>query len=289
MFKRVLITGAAGFIGSHLADHYLAQGADVCGVDNLLTGHWSNFPCDHAEHHTLDIVNRHRLYDVANRFQPDLVLHCAASYSEPDLWHRDTDTNVAGSINATLVSRHHQAKLCYFNTALPPINSYAISKVAGGAYITMGAPTSLTFRLANVYGPRNVSGPIPAFYRKISEGFGCTIVKTRRELVYIDDLIRGVSMFVDQNIFGVYDMCSGSPVTIREIFDAVCDTVGVYASAVEVDPGDDDVPVMSLNPYPAAQQGWVARIDIDEGIRGAVAWYREHGVGKTYTHLRLKK
>src|SRR4051794_9037564 len=131
---RVLITGAAGFIGSHLAERLLADGHSVAGVDNFVTGSQANWQKISGNHQgklqRLDIVSRQRLYDAANWLSPDLVIHCAASYSDPNLWHRDTDTNVAGTINAINVARHHGAKLVYFQTALPPISSYAISKIA---------------------------------------------------------------------------------------------------------------------------------------------------------------
>jgi UDP-glucose 4-epimerase len=129
--SRVLITGAAGFIGSHLGDSLLGQGHAVIGVDNYLTGN------NHRDFvvYKADVTDRHLLYQIANEFEPSLVIHCAASYSDPNLWHRDAETNVLGTINATLVAKHHGARLFYFNTALPPISSYAISKIAGGQYI----------------------------------------------------------------------------------------------------------------------------------------------------------
>lgn len=288
MFERVLITGAAGFIGSHLADFYVDLGADVTGVDNLTTGNWANFPVVDARHFTLDITDRQGLYQIANTHKPTMVFHCAASYSDPNLWHRDAQTNVLGSINAAIMAKHHQAKIAYFNTALPPISSYAISKIAGDQYIHMCDPQAITFRLANVYGPRNLSGPIPTFYRRLSEGFSCTIVRTRRELVYVKDLVQGVHRILKKHTSGTVDMCTGQPVTIKEIYTTVSEAIGIHPDAEEIDPPDDDVTEMVLDPTQAASLGWAPTTTIQEGIRGAIAWYRENGVGETYTHLRLK-
>ncbi len=93
-------------------------------------------------------------------------MHCAASYSNPNFWHRDTQTNVLGTINATIAAKHHGARLIYFQTALPPISSYAISKIAGEQYIGLSDVEATVFRLANIYGPRNLSGPLPAFWKR---------------------------------------------------------------------------------------------------------------------------
>lgn len=289
VFERVLITGAAGFIGSHLAEHYLRTGADVYGIDCLITGDWSrNYPTNDAGWVTLDIRHRWDFYKVANMFQPDLVIHCAASYSDPDMWHRDSEINVGGSINAALVAKYHGAKLIYFNTALPPISSYAISKIAGWHYIHLALEDALTFRLANVYGPRNLSGPIPTFYKKLKNGDDCTVTRTKRELVYINDLVEGVTRITAAGATGTIDMCTGSPVRIKDVYKAVSDAVGVKKPAEEIDPPADDVKMMELDPSKAKALGWEASTAVPDGVFEACRWYSEHGVGSTYTHLRIK-
>jgi UDP-glucose 4-epimerase len=287
VYERVLITGAAGFIGSHLAERYLSEGAAVFGIDDLTTGDWENFPRQ-ANYGEFDIADRHEFYKVANLFRPDLVVHCAASYSDPNLWHRDAETNVLGSINAALVALHHEAKLLYFNTALPPISSYAISKIAGEQYILMALEGALVFRLANVYGPRNLSGPIPTFYRRLALEQSCTIVKTRREMVYVDDLVDAVVEFAESDLAGVIDICSGEPVTIRALYEAVSAALEIEQPAQEVEPSSDDITQMELDPAPAAELGWKPHVGLEEGIRETVEWYNEHGVAQTFTHLRMK-
>jgi UDP-glucose 4-epimerase len=193
---RVLITGAAGFIGSHLADRLALEGHQTIGVDNLSTGRADNF---NGDLRITDIVDRDAFYAVANECAPELVIHCAASYNDPNLWHRDTDTNTAGTINAVLAARHHGARLVYFQTALPPISSYAISKIAGEHYIRLAADVpSLVFRLANIYGPRNVSGPIPTFFKRLTAGDPCTVTETRRDTVYIADLVELVTRAISR-------------------------------------------------------------------------------------------
>jgi UDP-glucose 4-epimerase len=288
LHQRVLITGAAGFIGSHLAERYLEAGAAVFGVDNLTTGSWDNFPIRRANYAELDVADRHEFYKAANVFAPDIVFHCAASYSDPNLWHRDAETNVLGSINAAIVAAYHEAKLVYFNTALPPISSYAISKIAGERYILMASETALVCRLANIYGPRNISGPIPTFYKRLIAGEPCTVVDTFREFVYVRDMIEAVVGFLELDRNGVVDICSGEPVSIRELYDAVALALEVDDEPEEISRGDDDVPMMELDPSVAAELGWRPTTPLEVGVRNAVDWYREHGVGATYTHLRMR-
>jgi UDP-glucose 4-epimerase len=236
----------------------------------------------------VDIADRRLLYDFANGAVPELVIHCAASYSDPDKWHRDTDTNVTGTINATLVAKHHGARLVYFQTALPPISSYAISKIAGEQYIKLSGVDSLIFRLANVYGPRNLSGPIPTFYKRLSAGEPCTVVDTRRDLVYIDDLIELVMTALGTNAQGKYDVCSGYESSIAEMYDLVAGELQIAERAAVKPAGADDVLSMNLDWRSAfARFGWKASTPLAEGIKETVAWYREHGVGETYTHLKV--
>ena len=131
----ILITGGAGFVGSHIADALCEEHA-VYVADNFLTGRKENW----SDTDFIDIIERKIFYAYANEVEPHLVIHCAASYSDPDLWHRDALTNVSGCINAAAVARHHNAHLIYFQTILPPISSYAISKIAGEQYLRLPVP-----------------------------------------------------------------------------------------------------------------------------------------------------
>lgn len=291
--SRVLITGMAGFIGSHLKDRLSGEGQEVWGVDNLETGRRENAPGVEV----LDIADREALYEVANELRPELVIHCAASYKDPDKWHRDTDTNVTGTINVTLVAKHHGAKIVYFQTGLPPISSYAITKLAGEQFIRLSGVPHLIFRLANVYGPRNVSGPIPAFYKRITEGQPCTVVDTTRDVVYISDLVDCVMLALRSGSLGTYDVCSGAQTSIMDQWQAVSDALPISPNLDHFDPrligGPPLVPVAEDDVQPAVTPdkgvpGWACSVSLGDGVREAVAWYMQHGISNTYTHLAVK-
>jgi UDP-glucose 4-epimerase len=287
---RVLVTGAAGFIGSHLTDRLLAHGHTVWGVDNYLTGRRDNVQPGDALAEA-DITDRRSFYTIANELEPELVIHCAASYSDPNLWHRDTDTNIAGTINAINVAKHHGARLIYFQTALPPISSYAISKIAGEQYIALSGVSALIFRLANIYGPRNLSGPIPTFYKRLTNGDPCTVVDTRREMVYIGDLVDLVTAAIYTGAEGKFDVCTGAPYLIEDLYRAVVVAGGFSTGPPPeiVAAPEDDVKQMELEGFVTELFfGWKPETGLDVGVKAAVDWYRERGVTDTYTHLTLK-
>src|SRR3990167_9732270 len=178
---RILITGAAGFIGSHLADRLIADGHDIVGVDNFETGRPDNVN-DAVEFYVDDIGNPR---SVLGR-DIDAIAHCAASYADRDNWERDTRTNVIGTVKLCKAAQAFGVKrILYFQTALcyghnpgpfplptgqsiAPDNSYAITKTAAEQFIQHSVIPYVSLRLANVYGPPNFSRPIPAVFKPIT-------------------------------------------------------------------------------------------------------------------------
>lgn len=270
---RILVTGAAGFIGSHLMD--ALEDERVIGFDNYLTGRASN----RAGVLELDIRDRHRLYLMAGRLKPELIIHCAASYKDPDKWHLDTEINVAGAINVAAVARYHQARVVYFQTVLPPISSYAISKIAAEHYLRLAGVPLTVFRLAAVYGPRNVSGAIPTFYRQIVNGEPCMVVEdATRDFVFVEDLVERV---ISTHETGTFDVRTGVETPIRHIPLLIGEMLDIEPIVKLVQRREDDVASYSMNGIPRVGTPFL------EGLRSAVDWYEQHGVGETFTHLRL--
>lgn len=279
---RILVTGSGGFVGSHLCDALYPDHV-VYGMDNFLTGDPDNWPLTIQ----CDITDRKALYVLANEVMPEVVIHCAASYSDPDKWHRDTDTNVAGCINAAAVAKEHGAHLLYFQTILPPVSSYAISKIAGEQYLRLSGVPLTVFRMANIYGPRNRSGPIPVFYKRLSEGQGCIVVDTTRDMLYIDDLVRCVLTAVENRLEGTFDVCSGVQTPIMDLFQAVADEVGSTEVPPLIPPNPDDVQGEVSLDNALASWKWQERVSLRDGIARTVASYREDGISQTFTHLRI--
>jgi len=281
---RVLVTGAAGFIGSHVCERLGRSGHNVRGLDTFLTGRR-----DTVAGWTAPVVETDVRF-VGAMPAAELIVHCAASYSDPGDWRRDISTNTVGTAMVARAAVAWGARVIYFQTSLPAVSSYAASKIAGQHYLEFSGAPYVVLRLANVYGPRNLSGPIPTFYKRLDAGQPCTVVDTERDWVYVDDLIDLVDVVAhDERASGLYDVCSGRALRIRELYDAVAHAMQVHASASEIPPPPDDVDKMELDPRRAADElGWTPTTPLEEGVAPAVRWYEQHGVAETYTHLALK-
>jgi UDP-glucose 4-epimerase len=308
---KVLITGGAGFIGSHLADRLLDEGHEVLVIDNYATGRRDNL----TERDGLEIVedtieDPALVLDAFERFRPDFVVHAAAAYKDPEAWGADVMTNALGTVNvvkaaqATGVERllYFQTALCYGTTPteqpvtldhpIRPDSSYGISKTAGEQYIELSGLDFVSFRLANAYGPRNISGPLPTFYHRLTEGKGVFVMDTRRDFIYVDDLIDVVMQAVVNGTgHGHYHVSSGTDFAIKELFDA---TIAALPEVeldddVEVRPkGEDDAYTILLDPSRINEDfGWKPSVPLEQGVRRAIEYYREYGVSQTYTHLKV--
>ncbi len=306
----VLITGGAGFIGSHIADRLLARGEKVLVIDNFATGRRDNL----TPHPNLTLIEGTiadaklvaRLFDD---FHPDQVVHAAASYKFPDNWHEDALTNTLGTAIVVQEAKRAAVKrLIYFQTALcyglkplerpitlehpirPEGSSYAITKTAGENFIILGGLNFLSFRLANAYGPRNLSGPLPTFFQRLTAKQPCFVNDTRRDFIFVNDLVDVVMMAIDgKGRKGIYHISSGSDYSIKELFDAALKALGIKLEhEIEVRPrSPDDAYTILLDPRKTAQDfGWKVTTPLATGVREAIQWYQKYGVTQTYTHLK---
>lgn len=305
---KVLITGGSGFIGSHLAERLLADGHQVLAIDNYATSRPDNLtPQDGLEIVEGSIGDRDTVDAAFDGFGPDAVAHAAASYKDPEAWVEDTLTNSLGTVNVVEAAReagverivYFQTALCYGTEPLEnpitlehpirPDSSYAISKTAGEQYIELSGIPFVSLRLANIYGPRNVSGPPPTFWQRLTEGKPCFAMDTRRDFIYVSDLIEVVSAALGGTGEGHYHVSTGSDYSIKEMFDAVVEAMGIELDEpVEVRPRPpEDAPSILLDPSRTeADFGWRASVPLQDGIAKAVEWYERNGVGETYTHLK---
>lgn len=307
---KVLITGGAGFIGSALADRLLARGDEVLVIDNFATGRRDNLtPQSGLELVEGTIADAALVDETFARFRPEVVVHAAAAYKDPDDWAEDSRTNVLGSANVARATRRVQSRrLIYFQTALcyglkpleqpitlehpirPEGSSYAVSKTAGEQYVQLGGTDFISFRLANAYGPRNLSGPLPTFYHRLSNDKPCFVMDTRRDFVYVADLVDCVMKAIDgSGTAGAYHISSGSDYSIKELFDATVKALGVKLDGeVEVrERNPDDAYTILLDPSRTNRDfSWKTSTPLEEGVRLAIEWYGKNGITQTYTHLK---
>jgi len=308
---KIFVTGAAGQVGSHVVDDSLAHGDVVLGVDNFATGrpvHVAKSP-----NHTFvegsiadaDLVNR-----LLAEFRPDVVVPTAAAYKDPDDWITDVETNIRGMVNLVDVARENSVgRFVYFQTALvygvkPEENpvtlqhprrvdnsSYSISKGAAEDYLTLSGLDYVTFRLANVIGPRNVSGPLPIFYQRLSEGKKCFVTPARRDFVYVGDLVKAVGQAIHGVGHGAYHFSSGGDVPIIDLYDAVVKAMGIrdYPEPERRALSADDAPSILLDPSRTfADFGDINFTPLETTVWNAVKYYQEFGAVHGYTHLKAE-
>jgi UDP-glucose 4-epimerase len=305
----IFITGGSGQVGSTVADILLKRGDTVMSIDNFATGRRDNL---HDQKNLIQIegtiTDAALIYRLFSEFKPDAVVHTAASYKDPEDWSTDALVNAVGGANIAKACKTHQvSRLIYFQTALcygtkpiqqpiqldHPINpvnsSYAISKTAGEQYVQFSGVDWVTFRLANVIGPRNVSGPLPIFYGRLARGQKCIVTPARRDFCFAGDLAKVVVQAADGKGHGTYHFSSGKDVAVKELYDAVVRAMKLnHYPEPEIKPlGPDDAPSILLDPTRTfADFDNISFTLLDEIVRLSIERWREDGVVGGYTHLK---
>lgn len=303
----ILITGGAGCLGSNLIEHWLPQGHQILVIDNFATGKREVVPeIDGLTVKEGSIVDEALVNDCFNQFKPDVVIHAAAAYKDPDDWAEDSRTNVIGSAYVARAAKAHGVKrLINFQTALcygrpqqlpifashptAPFTSYGITKTAGEQFMLLSDVPTLSLRIANVTGPRLAIGPIPTFYKRLKAGQNCFCSETSRDFLDISDFLAFMDIAIMSDApTGVFNLASGEAHSIKEIFDIVTNFLGLGVKEVPVvPPAADDVPVVSLDASETTSAfGWKAEIAFADTIRRQLAWYDKHGVTDVFSHLK---
>jgi len=308
---KILVTGAAGQVGSHVVDLALSCGDEVLGIDNFSTGRPTHV-AKHPRNSFIEgsIADTSLVKQLVGEFCPDVVVHTAAAYKDPDDWITDVETNIRGMVNLIDAARAVSvSRFIYFQTALiygvkPEQNpvtlnhprnvdssSYSISKGAAEDYLSLSGLDYVTFRLANVIGPRNVSGPLPIFFQRLSEGKRCFVTPARRDFVYVGDLVKAVGQAISGVGHGTYHFSSGGDVPIIELYDAVVKAMGIrdYPEPERRELSPDDAPSILLDPSRTlADFGSIEFTPLETTVWNAVKYYQEFGVVGGYTHLKAE-
>lgn len=304
---KILITGGAGCLGSNLIEYWLPKGHEIFVIDNFATGKREVVPeVPGLTVREGSIADEKLVNDCFALFKPDVVIHSAASYKDPDDWVEDTNTNVIGSVNVARAAKTHEVKrLINFQTALcygrpnqlpipadhpvAPFTSYGITKTAGEQFMLLSGLPTLTLRIANVTGPRLAIGPIPTFYKRLKAGQNCFCSDTSRDFLDMSDFLAFMDIAIKTDApVGTFNVASGEAHSIKEIFDLVTAYLGMGAIEVPiVPPAADDVPVVSLDATKTfAAFGWKAKISFAETVNRQLAWYDKYGLTDVFSHLK---
>ncbi len=253
---RVLVTGGAGFIGSHLTDAFLTRGDDVAVIDDLSAGRAARLD-DHATLHKLSITDAGPLTAVVSQVRPDLICHLAAQIdvrSSVAAPAEDAQVNVVGMVNVLEAARIAGARVLFASSGgalygrdapipsreevLPlPESPYGIAKYCAEQYIGLynrlhGTRHSI-LRLANVYGPRQDpsgdAGVIPIFCGCVVAGEEPTIYgdgAQTRDLVYVADAVSVFLAAADSGRPGIWNAGTGIEVSVLDLVAVIAGIAG---------------------------------------------------------------
>jgi UDP-glucose 4-epimerase len=292
---RAIVTGGAGFIGSHIAEALVACGDEVHVLDDLSSGKPENVPTG-AQLHEGDIRDPGAIFDAV---RPELVFHLAAqasvsvSVAKPAL---DADVNVLGTVAVLEAARAHGAQVVFSSTGgaiygecptpateeweRQPLSPYGTSKLAGEEYLAswnrLHGTRHVALRYGNVYGPRQdphgEAGVVAIFLRALADGRQPTIFgdgSQERDYVYVGDVARATLAATSLD-GGVLNISTGVPTSVLELVDAMR-----RATGREVDPGHGperlgDLQRSVLDPGLAARElDWRPEVSLEDGLRAA--------------------
>ena len=295
MAENAIVTGGAGFIGSHVVDALLAKGCAVTVIDDLSSGIAERVP-QGAELREVDIVDLDALSAVFADVEPKAVYHLAAqasvvaSVADPG---RDCDVNVRGTLNVLELAGQAGAPVVFTSTGgalygdeapmptpedrIPaPLSPYGASKWAAESYVRTWALSSgiphAVCRLGNVYGPRQSphgeAGVVAIFSGHINEGRAPTLYghgKPTRDYIYVTDVV--AALLAATGRAGVYNIATGVETDVLGIWKGLAETAGsdIEPQFADLRPGELQHSRLDIS-RAEAELGWRPEVPIGEGL-----------------------
>jgi UDP-glucose 4-epimerase len=295
---RAIVTGGAGFIGSHVAEALLGRVDDVHVLDDLSKGRRENVPAG-ATLHVADIRRPDEVFDAV---RPELVLHLAAqadvrtSVERPDL---DADVNVLGTLRILEAARRHDAQVVFASTGgaiygectgpapetaeRRPLAPYGTSKLCGEEYLAtwnrLYGTNHVSLRFGNVYGPRQEphgeAGVVAIFLGLLRTGGTPKIYgdgRQTRDYVYVGDVVAAVLATAGHD-GGVFNVGTGEETSVLELYAAIQRAAGVERepSFVEARLGELQRSVLDVT-LAARELGWRPETSLADGLAKTWAW-----------------
>ncbi len=298
---KVIVTGGAGFIGSHVVEAFFQNGWEVLVVDDLSRGKKENIP-PHVNFLCLDI-NSEEFEKVVQDFSPDVISHQAAQVSVPYSWENpveDERRNVEGTLRVILAARKSKVKRLILassvavygepqelpvreNHALNPLSPYGLSKLAAEKYALLfsGSLEVVILRYGNVYGPRQESegeaGVVSIFLRRLNNNKPPVIYgdgNQTRDFVYVEDVAQANILAVNGRP-GIYNIGTGHETTVNELANLLISLTDSDLSPLYTQPREGEIYRIFLHIELAEKDlNWKPRFSLEEGLRRTVESFR---------------
>ncbi len=302
---KVLVTGGAGFIGSHIVDRLIQHDHEVLIVDNLSTGSKANLN-PKAKFFQVDILSS-VLEQIFQQNQPEIVIHLAAqldvnySIKEPV---KDAEINIIGTLNLLENCRRYKVKkIIYASSAaeigeplffpltedhpLNPISPYGISKHCVQPYLKIYSnlyQLNYTYlRYANVYGPRQglsgEGGVVSTFIKKLFNNEPMTIFgngQQTRDFIYVQDVAEATILMLNQGNNQVYNVGTGKETSINTLFGMVKTFLKKSSDPTYLKPKSGDIQrsVFSIEKI-KKETGWQPKVELEEGLIKTIDFFKK--------------
>jgi UDP-glucose 4-epimerase len=299
---RAIVTGGAGFIGSHVVDALVAQGAEVAVVDSLVHGAKENVSAG-AELHVRDI--REPLDDLFDAVRPEAVLHLAAQADVRVSVERpveDADVNVLGTVRILESARRHGAQIVFSSTGgaiygecttsapedspCEPLSPYGTAKLAAEEYLRaynrLYGTRHIALRYGNVYGPRQdphgEAGVVAIFLGALARGEQARIFgdgMQTRDYVYVGDVARATLAALGHD-GGVFNVGTGRETSVADLYGLCARVAGSDMPAEHASARLGELQRSFLDPTLAAETlGFRAMVDLEDGLRSTWEWVQK--------------
>jgi UDP-glucose 4-epimerase len=304
MTKRILVTGGAGFIGSHIVDQLRAAGHSILVFDNLSSGNRANLPAD------IELIEgdirQPALRAAVQKFSPQVVVHTAAQISvrvsmeDPML---DTEINLLGLVNILDSFKGKDLPYVVFlssggaiygeqdcfpadeDHACRPASVYGLAKQVSEQYLELWKRcyglSYCALRLANVYGPRQnphgEAGVVAIFIKHLLAGKAPTINgsgQQTRDFVFVKDVARAVAKAVETQKSGTYNIGTGVESSVQQIYQIVSDRMQVGISALQGPAKAGEQQRSCISSARALKAlDWQPMVSLSEGLQQTITWF----------------
>jgi len=305
--SNIIVTGGAGFIGSHLVDKLIERNHNVLVIDNLSTGNFDNINKKaillSADITDLDSLRRFLNIPYYKFNKINFIFHLAAqinlrhSFDDPA---KDALTNIIGTLNMAKIAKENNARMIFASTGgalyseiqnnppwftwagIDPKSPYGLSKYTSEKYLKLLDVDHVSLRLSNVYGPRQnhkgEAGAISIFINNILSNQDITIFgdgKQTRDFIYVDDVVNAFITAMGLHTYyytKAHNVSTGVGTDINSVADMIVNNMDNKSNVIHIDSIPGELVSSVLHP---SLPGWKANVNLEDGIKRTIKYFND--------------